>query len=245
MSTKLSREEIREMLWDMVKNQAKIQIFNVFDIYGRMSLTELAERLHKSKSTISTHLKFMLKLGVLIKERVPLDSNANVFENYYEITENIDEIFRAIDYEYKPFQKLSRDQIEKMIEPAIAMNNWMKSFYDTNIKYWEVLRDSGIDEEPVESINRTFKWVKNRDGDPVMLAHQGFSFNFYAEKEFYKERGRLYKLDKYKNIDWEAVLDENKTESHIEKPLLIINTTMPYGHYIEYLNKQKKKSYQT
>ncbi len=245
MSSKLTREETREMLWNMIKNKSKIQIFNAFDMYGRMSLTELAERLHKSKSTISTHLKFMQKLGILTKERVPLDSNPNVYENFYEIPENVDEIFSAIDFEYRPFQKIPREQVAQLIEPAIAMSRWMKSYFETHIQYLEALRDSGIDEEAVNSLNQTLKWVYDRDGNPVMLARNSFSFAFYSEREFFEEKGRIYQLDKYNNIDWDTVLEKEESGSQIEKPFLVIKTTMPYGYYLEYLTKQKKKSYQS
>ncbi len=245
MSSKLTREETREMLWNLIKNKSKIQIFNAFDMYGRMSLTELADRLHKSKSTIHTHLSLFIKLGLIKKERIPLDSNPNVYENYYELTENVDEIFSAIDFDYKPFKKLTKEQIKQSIEPAIALSRWMMSFYATHIRYLETIRDSGFDEEAVDSLNNSLKWVKDKDGNPVMLARNSFSFNFLPEREFFQEKERMYNLGKYNNIDWDEVLEEDDKDSQIERPFLVIKTTMPYGYYLEYLNKQKKKSYQT
>lgn len=255
MSSKLSREETREMLWKMLKNKFKTQIFDAFEMYGRMSLTELAERLHKSKSTIHAHLNFLLELGLIRKERVPLDSNPNVYENYYELADNVDEIFGAIDLDYQPFEKLTKEQMQLMIEPALSMSSLLKSFYETQIQYLEAIRDSGFDKEAMESINYSLKWVKDRDGNPVMLARNSFSYNFYSERKFFEEKQRLSRLEQYKNLDWDEVFNEEgdskevnseKVEdSRIERPLLIITSTMPYGYYVEYLNKQKKKSYQT
>jgi predicted transcriptional regulator len=245
MSLKLSREETREMLWKLIKNNAKMQIFNAFDMYGRMSLTELADRLYKSKSTVHTHLGFLLKLGIVKKERVPLDSNTNVYENYYELADNIDEIFGAIDYDYQPFEKLTKEQVQKMIEPAIAMSRVLKSFYETHIRYLEAIRDSGFDEEAVNSINQALKWVEDKDGNPVLLARNSFSFNFYSEREFFQEKDRILKINRDNNLNWDAILEEEDETNQIERPLLIITSTMPYGYYLEYLNTQKKKSYQT
>jgi predicted transcriptional regulator len=249
MSSKLTREETRQMLWKMIKNRAKVQIFNAFEMYGRMSLTELAERLHKSKSTIHGHLNFLLKLGIIIKEKVPLDSNPNVYENYYKFSKNAREIIGEIDFDYQPFEKLSKKQVKEMIEPAISMSRLLKSFLETQIHYLEHIRESGLNEEAVKHINHTLKWVTDRDGKPLLLSRNSSSFGFYSEREFYKEAQRVFDNERYGNVDWDDYIEgeeqEEEQDTQIEKPFLIIKASMPYGYILEYLNKQKKKSYQT
>jgi predicted transcriptional regulator len=242
-----SREETRKMIWEMIKNKAKTQIYNAFRMYGRLSLTELAEKLHKSKSTIHTHLNFLLELGIITKERVPLDSNPNVYENHYELSENAGEVFRAIDMEFKPFKKLTKEQIQQMIEPAISMNRLLKSYFETQIKYFKAIRDSGFDDEAIEDFNKVISWVNDNEGNPVILSRNTNSFAFYAEKEYFKEMERIFELEMYKDLDWDEIFSDQEIapeEGQLEKPMLIIKSTIPYGYILEYLNKQKKKSYQ-
>ena len=247
MSSKLSREESRDMLWKMIKNKSKSQIYNAFEMYGRMSLTELADRLHKSKSTIHSHLNFLLKLGIIKKERIPLDSNPNVYENYYELSDNLAEIMGGLNFDFIPFQKLTKEQIQGMIEPGLSISRLLKSYFETQIRYLEAVQESGLDEEAVKSINQLIKWVKDSDGKPYFLSNNSNSFGFYSKSEFYKESQYVFKRDQVKNLNWDEIFEEEEDdeESQIEKPMLIIKATMPYGYMLEYLNKQKKKSYQT
>ncbi|TFG21019.1 MAG: ArsR family transcriptional regulator [Promethearchaeota archaeon] len=239
-----NREETRKKLWKMIQNKAKVQIFNAFEMYGRMSLTELAERLNKSKSTIHSHLKFLIKdLGIIKKERVPLESNPNVYENYYEFSDNANEIFREIDMEFKPFTKFSSEEVEELINPAISMNKLIKSYFETQIRFFEAIRESGFDDEAVNHFNKMISWVEDKNGKPILLSRNTNSTNFLSEREYFKEMRRIFQIEQLKDIDFDALFKEQEKESEIGNPMLIIKATMPYGFILEYLNKQKKKAY--
>ena len=73
------------------------------------------------------------------------------------------------------------------------------------------------------------------------------SFNFYNESEFFKQAQKDFQIESYDNVDFDNLefLQKSKDSAVIHKPLLIIKATLQYGHVIEYLNKQKKKSYHT
>ena len=174
-----TRDQTRDLIWKMIKQKPKFQIFTMFEMFGKLSLSELSSKLQKSKSTILSHIDLLLELGIITKDRVPLKSNPNVFEHIYELTENYNEILANIDFEFKPFQKLTKEDIEKLIEPAISNTKILKSFYETQLHYYETIRDSGIDEEAIEAFNKNIMWVKGKDGQDVIISHRSTSYNFY------------------------------------------------------------------
>ena len=131
-----------------------------------------------------------------------------------------------------------------MVGPAISLSRLMKSFFETQIHYLEKIRDSGFDEEAVDQINESLQWVYDRDGEPVLLSRNSSFFGFYSERKFYQEAQRVFDIDQFENVNWNEILEEEEEHAQIEKPFLIIKASMPYGYYLEYLNKQKKKSYQ-
>lgn len=249
-------EETRDMIWKMIGNKAKFQIYNMFEMYpSGLSLTELAEKLHKSKSTILSHLKFLFELGIIEKEKVPLKSKPNVFEHVYKFVNNYEEIMQDIQYHFDPSKELTKEDLKTIIPPGISLAKMVKSFYETQIEYFETMQKSGFDDDALEAFNNNIFWVKDKEGNRQLLSHSSTSFDFYNETEFFKVREHIFTSKeniikgeiKKMNIDYDnlEVLDERqKKAGHLSKPLLLITSAIPYGYIIEYLNKQKKKSKQ-
>ena len=123
-------------------------------------------------------------------EKVPLDSNPNVYENYYKFSKDARKIVGEIDFDYQPFAKLTKTQVKAMIGPAISMSRLLKSFFETQIHYLETIRESGFSEEAVNHINHTLKWVENKDGKPLLLSRNSSSFGFFSERESFPGRNR-------------------------------------------------------
>ncbi len=242
----LSKKETQEMVWKLLKSKAKFQMFNAFEMYGRMSLSELAEKMYKSKSTIHSHLQFLLKLGLIEEEKVALDTNANVYENYYRLTDNPQKIFNTANFDFKPFTPLTKEEVRKMIEPGISANRMMKSFFETEIEFLQTLLKNGIDQEALDDFNRLFVWGKTKDGEPRFFSRDFNSFDFLSDRDYFTKAHEILSHGNPEKINIadfdippEALSNPN------EKKNLIITCSIPYGFILEYLNKQKRKAYHT
>ncbi|MFX0084024.1 MAG: ArsR/SmtB family transcription factor, partial [Candidatus Hodarchaeota archaeon] len=88
MLKKPKREHVSD-LFDLL-SKTRFQIFTFLNMYGKLSLTEIAQKLNKSKSTIHGHIKKMKNADALIEEKRPIYTDPNsdkpkVFENVYTI----------------------------------------------------------------------------------------------------------------------------------------------------------------
>ena len=60
-------------LIDLFKSKSKFEIYNHLKMFGQLSLTELAEKLGKSKSTIHEHLKPLLQYDLVQVSKIPVE----------------------------------------------------------------------------------------------------------------------------------------------------------------------------
>ena len=188
--------------------------------------------------------KFLLKIGLIAKSRVPLETNPNVFENYYELAENHQKIFKKINFDF-PHRDLTKEEVEILIEPAISVNKMLISYLETRNDYYQAIRDSGFDKDSLEVFNRNLIWAKNKDEEDVLLSHSINSFGFYSEKEYFEKIIEDFQIESYKKVDFDKldfIQEQSKNSESLHKPLLIIKVSLPYGYMIEYLNKQKMPS---
>ena len=169
-----------------------------------------------------------------------------MFENYYELAENHQEIFKKINFDF-PHRDLTKEEVEILIEPAISVNKMLISYLETRNDYYQAIRDSGFDKDSLEVFNRNLIWAKNKDEEDVLLSHSINSFGFYSEKEYFEKVIEDFQIESYKKVDFDKldfIQEQSKNSESLHKPLLIIKVSLPYGYMIEYLNRQKKKSYQ-
>ena len=64
----MKRKKIKKInrleLADLLKGKTKFQIYTYLEMYGELSLTKIAKKLNKSKSTIYEHLKILHEINI-------------------------------------------------------------------------------------------------------------------------------------------------------------------------------------
>ncbi|MBY8982733.1 MAG: helix-turn-helix transcriptional regulator, partial [Candidatus Lokiarchaeota archaeon] len=65
MREKKNNKINRLELADLLKGKTKFQLYTYLEMYGKLSLTKIAKKLNKSKSTVYEHLKVLHEIGLV------------------------------------------------------------------------------------------------------------------------------------------------------------------------------------
>lgn len=224
-------------------SKTRFQIYNFLKIYGSLSLSEISQKLNKSKSTIHGHIQKMKEFDVIIEEKKPIYSDPmsdkpKVFENVYSMNPNFETEFNAILLNLNP-ETLTFEQAKNVIDVMLFMTKIRMMNLEIQKQFFEKM-NATIEEEPEKIRNLTKRLIyglfepkyeiieediietKNL---PLISVYANFSpqqFNKFSE-----DFGKLCKS--FNSKEYEEL-------SGNEKPIIFMGTGIPMKNFIEFLN---------
>jgi len=249
MEKRASRKERMANIVDLL-GKTKFQIYSFLNIYGKLSLSEIAQKLNKSKSTIHGHIQKMKNFDVILEEKRPIYSDPGsakpkVFENMYSINPNFETELNAILPGINP-ESLTLEQAKIVIDLSLFMTKIRIVNLKIQQQFFEKI-NSNFESKPEEMINISKKIVyglfnpkcdiaDNDSGDtlaggekrdfPLLSAYLYLSprqFNLFSEK--FTQFCQLFYSDEFKKL------------SSNEKPIIFMGTGIPMKNFIEFLNE--------
>ena len=249
MENQASRKERMAKIVDLL-GKTKFQIYSFLNIYGKLSLSEIAQKLNKSKSTIHGHIQKMKEFDVILEEKRPIyvdpgSAKPKVFENMYSINPGFETDFNAILPGLNP-ETLTLEQAKTVLDVMLFMTKVRIVNLEIQQQFFEKINTS-LESNPEEMISLTKKLIyglfnpkcditDNVSGDtlinnepqdfPLLSAYLYLSprqFNLFSEK--FSQLCQLFYSDEFKKL------------SSDEKPIIFMGTGIPMKNFIEFLNE--------
>ncbi len=245
-----SKKEQMSDLLDLL-NKTRFQIYTYLNIYGKLSLTEIAEKLNKSKSTIHEHIKKLKEVNGIIEEKRPIysDPNSNkpkVFENVYSLNPEFTTEFENFIPGLNP-EKPTSDQAKAVINLLLYSIKIRKANLNITQRFFEKV-SKNFEKEPEKMMNVAKKVISglfrpkygindveseinSKDSMetiefPVLSSYLHLSprqFNMVSEK--YTQFCQLYYSEEFVKA------------SNDEKPFIFMVTGIPMKSLLEFINQ--------
>ena len=250
MLNQSSKKEHVSDFFDLL-TKTKFQIFTFLNMYGKLSLTEIAQKLNKSKSTIHGHIKKMKEATAIKEEKRPIfsDPKSNkpkVFENVYSINPEFGTEFDDLIPGLNP-EKLTHEQAKVIIDTMLFLTKMRIANLKVQQQFFEKINNSFAEEpekmkdltkkiifglfNPKCEINEdnlgTTSQVNIEDKDfPSISTYMHLSplqFNKFSEK--FAQLCQLFYSEEFIDVSGD------------EKPIIFMATAIPMKNFIEFLNK--------
>ena len=161
MLNQSSKKEHVSDFFDLL-TKTKFQIFTFLNMYGKLSLTEIAQKLNKSKSTIHGHIKKMKEAKAIKEEKRPIfsDPKSNkpkVFENVYSINPEFGTEFDDLIPGLNP-EKLNSEQAKVIIDTMLFLTKMRIANLKVQQQFFEKI-DNSFAEEPEKMKDLTKKLI--------------------------------------------------------------------------------------
>ena len=236
-------EEIKEpehSFKDIFKNKLRFQMWGLFSMYPELSLSDLSQKLGKSKSTIHPHLKLLLEIG-LIQEVREQKVRGNIHAKIYALKQGYDKKIANMGKSKKCLTTgvIDKEMGAKMIEGNLLQTQLQIEILQTREKFYQKLRDSGIegpDERALQVLNEMYK-IEDLDGECNFKYKENLTIYGYFSPESYLEVKRL-QMEFFDAINAITQVEEGK-EPNIEKPFYFFELGIPLKRMLEYLNPSK------
>ncbi|MHA2399598.1 MAG: HTH domain-containing protein [Promethearchaeota archaeon] len=161
MEKQASGKERMAKIVDLL-GKTKFQIYSFLNIYGTLSLSEIAQKLNKSKSTIHGHIQKMKEFDVIIEEKRPIYSDSGstkpkVFENMYSINPGFETEFNAILPGLDP-ESPTLEQAKTLLDVMLFMTKIRIVNLEIQQQFFEKI-NSNLENKPEEMINLIKKLI--------------------------------------------------------------------------------------
>jgi DNA-binding transcriptional ArsR family regulator len=219
----------------------RFNIYSMLEVFGELSLTNLAEKLHKSKSTIHEHLKRLIETGLISAPiKKPSHLKKNVYENYYKLSENYVEILSHIDDQTNLDTPMTKKKAKNVIQMGKSMVKLFISFLEKKFSFLHEMEKS-MEKEPDQIVNLINEMnhiktddigdvLKDSNGENLFHSENFNSFNFYNSYQLDYMREKLFKLYKDLESDEYFIGLGNKEKA---RGSLVITTVIPLKRIIE------------
>jgi len=220
---------------DLFKSKINFQLWGLFSMYQRLSLSDLAKHLGKSKSTIHPYIKDYLQREIIeVKEEIKV--RGNIKAKIYGFKKGYDDRIFSCDKDKECLSKIEKKEIDKEFGNKILKENIMKTklqikTLDTQLAFFEKLLNSGIngpDERALEILKDIYKMNPNQEGGKDVYSIT--AYNSKASHELL--HNMMNELLKKFN---EATSEEEKEFPDLEKPYHFLAFGMPLKMMMEYL----------
>ncbi|MFX1325718.1 MAG: winged helix-turn-helix domain-containing protein [Promethearchaeota archaeon] len=228
--------------------KTKFQIFSFLNMYGKLSLSEIAQKLDKSKSTIHGHIKKMKEFDVVIEEKRPIYSDPEsdkpkVFENVYSINPGFETEFNAILPELN-LETLTIEQAKTIIDVMLFMTKIRIVNLEIQKQFFEKI-NINLEENSVEMINLTKKLIQGLFRPQYDVSEDKSEDMNVIEQTFPLISAYIYLSPRQLNLFSEKFnqlcqtfySEEFNKLSSDEKPMIFMGTGIPMKNFIEFLNK--------
>ena len=226
---------------ELLKNNLRFQMWNLFSIYPELSLSDLSQKLNKCKSTLHPHVKSLLQFG-LIEEVREEHKRGNIKAKIYARTpKSADQQFVREKLEINPkILSLDKETGKDYLEQLLARTRLLKKSIDSQLSFIEKLLNSGRngpDEHAVQLLNEML--IKNTiDNAPGATGPDIFEFSTYLSKNAYN--GYRKKLEHINRELKDIIKKEEDSNPTLEKPFYFFGIGLPLKKMCSYMNPPKK-----
>ncbi|MHA1718170.1 MAG: hypothetical protein ACTSWX_00145 [Promethearchaeota archaeon] len=220
---------------DLFKSKINFQLWGLFSMYPRLSLSELSTKLQKSKSTLHPYIKEFLERDIIeVKEEKQI--RGNIKAKIYGLKEGYHERIFSCNSDKKCLQKKEFDKEfgSKILKEEIMKTKLYIKNLETQLAFLEKLLDSGIN-GPDERALRILKEIYelDPDGKKIFKKKDIYSIPAYNSENSHKLLQKMmYELVKKFN---EETDDEERDFPDLEKPFYFLAFGMPLKLMMEYL----------
>ncbi|MHA2431303.1 MAG: winged helix-turn-helix domain-containing protein [Promethearchaeota archaeon] len=247
-----SRTTEKEKISDLVDllNKTKFQIFSFLTMYGKLSLSEIAQKLNKSKSTIHGHLKKMKEVNAIIEEKRsiysdPKSDKPKVFENVYSINPEFGTEFDDLIPGLNP-EKLTLEQAKVIIDAMLFITKIRIANLGIQQQFFEKI-NKNFEKEPEEMVSLTKNLlfglfnpkceITDDDSGDIIVNAENQNFPLISSYMYLSPQQFNLFSEKYGQLCQTFYSEEFKKASGDEKPIIIMVTGIPMKKFIEFLNK--------
>ena len=224
---------------DLFKSKINFQLWGLFSMYPKLSLSELSAKLGKSKSTIHPYIKEYLQREIIeVKEEKKVRGNikAKIYgfkKGYHE------KIFSCENDE----MCLSKTEFDKEFGNHLLRENIMKTkLYIKTLEiqqaFFEKLLNSGIngpDERAVEILKDLYELNPDRTTDKPHLFKKKDVYNIIAWNSK-KSHELLHTMMNELVMKFNEIVDEEEVKfPDLEKPYHFLAFGLPIKMMMEYL----------
>ncbi|MFX1469814.1 MAG: helix-turn-helix domain-containing protein [Promethearchaeota archaeon] len=243
----------REQMADLMDllNKTRFQIFTYLNMYGKLSLTEIAEKLNKSKSTIHEHIKKLKEVNGVIEEKraVYPDPNADkpkVFENVYSLNPELNTDFEAFIPGINP-ENPTFNQAKAMIDLLLFATKIRKANLNVTQRFLEKV-SKNFEKEPEKMrniakklisglINPKYKINYNESEKNSKEDLESLEFPIFSTYVHLSPRQFNMLSEKYAKFCQFFYSEEFNKASDEEKPFIFMITGIPMKEILEFLNQ--------
>ncbi|MFX1255782.1 MAG: ArsR/SmtB family transcription factor [Promethearchaeota archaeon] len=226
MSQNDQETELKGMIdtLEAYSHEVRSRMMLLLEIYGELSLSELTEKLNKSKPTISRHAKILKDLGFIKFEEG--GTHGNITQHKYSLNHNK---LKSIDGQ--TLQKI--EDTQEFYEATLKKISSFTAFYE-NLRW--------ISEAASSYLEKMAKEVQKNATDRLMmnlinLDNLGEISYFYLTKKQLKAL-----LDLQERFDKEFLEIYRQSDDSEPKPYLFQRIIMPIEHLIQ---ASQKKEWET
>ena len=220
---------------DLFKSKINFQLWGLFSMYKRLSLSELAFKLKKSKSTIHPYIKDYLQREIIeVKEEKQI--RGNIKAKIYGFKKGYHERIFSCEKDSKCLQKTEFDKEfgNKILKENIMKTKLHIKTLETQLAFFEKLVNSGIngpDERAIEILKEIYEL--SPEEKKMFKKKKIFNTVAYNSKASHELLGRLMNelLVKFN----EETAGEEEEFPDIEKPFHFLAFGMPLKLMMEYL----------
>lgn len=232
-------------------NKTRFQIFTYLNMYGKLSLTEIAEKLNKSKSTIHEHIKKLKEVNGIIEEKRAIYADPNsdkpkVFENVYSLNPEFSTDFDAFIPGMNP-KKPTIDQANAFIDLLLFATKIRKANLNLSQRFLEKV-SIDFEKEP-EKMMKVVKKLISGLINPKYDIKQDESYNILKEDSENLEfplfstyahlSPRQFNMvsEKFSQFCQLFYSEEFIKAADDEKPFIFMITGIPMKSFLEYLKQ--------
>ena len=205
--------------FDMLKtlnSKSRLRILLFLFIYRKLSLTELSQRLGKTKNTVIYHIKRMVNYGIIQEEDEKIPNSIKPIKVYRLNPDLYKQIFT-------PFGDLADLSNNEIMEYSKNVFQWNSLLFETMRGFLKELSDFYSENEPnLHNIESTVAFHENHQTprDLIPLSEQG-----------YKEYMINYQVMMEKTVNF--LEKESKCQGELIRPFLAFNVVLPIKTLVE------------
>jgi len=245
-----SKREQMANLMDLL-NKTRFEIYTYLNMYGKLSLTEIAEKLNKSKSTIHEHIKKLKEVNGIIEEKraIYFDPNSDkpkVFENVYSLNPEVRTDFDAFIPGLNP-EDPTIDQAKAFIDLLLFATKIRKANLNLSQRFLEKV-NKDFKKEPEKIINVVKKLISGLinpkyeikyDESDNILKEDSESLEFPLFSTYAHLSPRQFNMvsEKFAQFCQLFYSEEFIKSSDEEKPFIFMVTGIPIKSFLEFLKQ--------
>lgn len=207
-----------------LNSKVRLRVILLLFIYQKLSLSDLSEKLKRTKNTVIYHMNLLSEQGFLDEFDEKINGSIKPIK-YYKLNE---EFLEAV---FQPFEDPSNLSEEDILEYSHSVIKWNALLFETIREFLKELNNFYLTNEkeiyqPQQALN--FHQQNRTPRDLVPLSENGFN-------EYLKEYQNFMK----KIVSY--LEKENREAPDVIRPFLAFNAIIPIKTLLESKNIEKKK----